>query len=111
MPHYKDAANKVHFLDDAAFEHLLPTGCIAITEEEADLLIPKLSKTQLKNKEIKERTSQYKMNNRELQLSWLSALVVDGAAEVDKKAAILLDIEDLRVEYNSDIAAIKLKYL
>ena len=72
---------------------------------------PEESNIQKKNKEIQERTTQYKMDNQELQLSWLSVLVSDGPTEVDKKAAILLDIEDLRVEYNSDIAAIKLKYL
>lgn len=72
---------------------------------------PEESNIQKKNKEIQERTAQYKMDNQELQLSWLSVLVSDGPTEVDKKAAVLLDIEDLRVEYNSDIAAIKLKYL
>lgn len=35
MPHYKDQQNKIHFLDDELFEHLLPAGCQRITEEEA----------------------------------------------------------------------------
>ena len=35
MPNYKDANNKVHFIDSTAFEYLLPTGCVPITDEEA----------------------------------------------------------------------------
>ena len=33
---YKDLENNLHFLDSAEFEHLLPTGCVQITDEEAD---------------------------------------------------------------------------
>ena len=36
--HYKDLQNKLHFLDDVAFEHMLPAGCIQITDEEAATL-------------------------------------------------------------------------
>lgn len=35
MQYYKDTDSKVHFLDDASFSHLLPNGCIEITEAEA----------------------------------------------------------------------------
>ena len=38
MPHYKDLSDKLHFLDSADFEHLLPAGCVAITEAEADAI-------------------------------------------------------------------------
>lgn len=34
MPHYKDINNQLHFLDSTEFEHLLPAGCVAITDEE-----------------------------------------------------------------------------
>lgn len=40
MPHYKTPDNALHFLDDAAYEHLLPAGAIQITDEEADALRP-----------------------------------------------------------------------
>ncbi len=40
MPHYKDAENKLHFIDDGAFAHLLPAGCVQITDEEAEALRP-----------------------------------------------------------------------
>ena len=33
---YKDLENNLHFLDSAEFEHLLPVGCVQITDEEAD---------------------------------------------------------------------------
>ena len=36
MPNYKDINNNLHFLDDASFAYLLPTGCVAITAEEAE---------------------------------------------------------------------------
>jgi len=35
MPHYKDTENNLHWLDDTGFEHLLPEGCVQITDEEA----------------------------------------------------------------------------
>lgn len=35
MPFYKDTDNKVHFLESAEFEHLLPAGCVPITDAEA----------------------------------------------------------------------------
>ena len=33
---YKDLENNLHFLDSTEFEHLLPVGCVQITDEEAD---------------------------------------------------------------------------
>jgi hypothetical protein len=36
MPSYKDINNKLHHLDSAEFEHLLPYGCVAITDAEAE---------------------------------------------------------------------------
>jgi hypothetical protein len=38
MPHYKDKNNKVHFLESAEHEHLLPAGCVKITDAEADAI-------------------------------------------------------------------------
>jgi len=40
MPHYKDLNNGLHFLDDASFAHLLPEGCVEITDAEAEALRP-----------------------------------------------------------------------
>jgi hypothetical protein len=37
MPHYKDAENKVHWLDDEADAlRFLPAGAVKISDEEAD---------------------------------------------------------------------------
>lgn len=33
---YKDLKNNLHFLESTKFEHLLPVGCVAITDDEAD---------------------------------------------------------------------------
>lgn len=40
MPHYKDTENRLHYLDDEAFQHMLPVGCVKITDEEAEALRP-----------------------------------------------------------------------
>ena len=34
--HFKDTQNNLHHLDDASYIYLLPEGCIAITDEEAE---------------------------------------------------------------------------
>lgn len=39
MPHFKDTQNNLHFLDDASFSHLLPAGCVEITQAEADVIL------------------------------------------------------------------------
>ena len=36
---YKDPQNNLHSIDSTEFEYLLPEGCIAITQEEADAII------------------------------------------------------------------------
>lgn len=40
MPHYKDTDNKLHWLDDAHYEYLLPPGSVQVTDEEVDALRP-----------------------------------------------------------------------
>jgi hypothetical protein len=35
MSFFKDPQNNLHFLDDDAFEYLLPVGCVQITDEAA----------------------------------------------------------------------------
>jgi len=35
---YKDLENNLHFLDSTEFEHLLPAGCVQITDEEAETI-------------------------------------------------------------------------
>lgn len=36
MPYYKDTENKLHFIDDAQYEYLLPAGSVQITDAEAE---------------------------------------------------------------------------
>ena len=38
MPYFKDKTGGVHFLDDANFKHMLPQGCVEITDAEAEIL-------------------------------------------------------------------------
>ena len=36
--HFKDTQNKLHFLDDSLFVHLLPSDCVEVTDEEAEAI-------------------------------------------------------------------------
>lgn len=36
--YYKDKQNNIHVLDSSEFDYLLPTGCIQITDEEAEAI-------------------------------------------------------------------------
>lgn len=48
MPYFKDKMHGVHFLEDAAYMHLLPSGCVEITESEAAaLLAPTLAEAKI----------------------------------------------------------------
>jgi len=38
--YYKDTANNIHVLDDPRYEYILPSGCVSITQEEAEALKP-----------------------------------------------------------------------
>jgi len=38
MSYFKDSSNKVHWLDDVSFSHLLPSDCVAISDEEAQFI-------------------------------------------------------------------------
>ena len=38
--YYKSPDNSLHFLDFTEFEHLLPAGCVQITDAEAESLLP-----------------------------------------------------------------------
>lgn len=60
MPHYKTLDNKVHFLDGAAFEYVLPTGCIQITDIQAnEILNPPKPLTTLKTEKIAQIDAAY----------------------------------------------------
>lgn len=41
MPYYKDSNNTLHFLQNTAFEYVLPADCVAIGEEEANSIAEK----------------------------------------------------------------------
>jgi hypothetical protein len=36
MPHYKNQHNEVYYLDNESDRHFLPSGCVNITDKEAD---------------------------------------------------------------------------
>lgn len=62
MPNYKSPDNKVHHLDDEAFEYLLPAGSVEITEQEADAIItPPRSLAELKADKLNELDAAYEV--------------------------------------------------
>jgi hypothetical protein len=38
MPYYKDTSNILYFLNSSEFEHLIPSDCVDITDEEAQVI-------------------------------------------------------------------------
>lgn len=61
MTKYRDSQNNVHHLDDERFAHLLPDGCVRISEEEATVLTtpppePEKSKAKRQIAEIERET-------------------------------------------------------
>lgn len=38
MPHYKDTQNKIHWIDSEEYESYLPSGCVQITDSEANAI-------------------------------------------------------------------------
>lgn len=78
MPHYKAPDNSVHFLDNDAFEHLLPAGSVQITPEEADSLLPKPAQPSAVEK-IRALEAQYADAQAKLTRQSLLVLALDKA--------------------------------
>ena len=92
MPHYKDSSGKLHFLDSAEFEHLLPSGYVEITEAEfLDLANPPPTVEQVKAT----RTAQIKATLVELDFKSIRPLR-EGDAEM--VASFKAQAEALRKE-------------
>ena len=95
MPHYKDLSNKLHFLDSAEFEHLLPAGCVEITEAEfLDLANPPPTAEQVKAT----RTAQIKAVLIELDSKSIRPL---REGDADRVADLKAQAEALRKELGS----------
>jgi len=86
MPHYKSTENKLHWLDSTEYESYLPTGCVQITDEEADALRPKVELTY-----AQQRAAEYPPIT-----DYLDGVVKGDQAQIDK--------------YIADCQAVKAKY-
>jgi len=85
---YKDLENNLHFLDSTEFEHLLPVGCVQITDDEAEII--RLSKVvPLTYSEL--RAAKYPPMT-----DYLDGVVKNDQAQIDK--------------YIADCLAVKAKY-
>jgi hypothetical protein len=70
--YYKDTNNTLHFLDSAVFEYLLPSACVAITDEEAHEIQVELEANQPVPVEL---TSQEKLASAGLSVDELKELL------------------------------------
>jgi hypothetical protein len=86
MPHYKDTENNLHWLESTEYESYLPTGCVQITDEEADALRPKVELTY-----AQKRAAEYPPMT-----DYLDGVVKGDQAQIDK--------------YIADCLAVKVKY-
>jgi hypothetical protein len=86
MPHYKSTENKLHWLDSTEYESYLPTGCVQITDEEADALRPKVELTY-----AQQRAAEYPPMT-----DYLDGVVKGDQTQIDK--------------YVADCLAVKAKY-
>jgi hypothetical protein len=86
--HYKSLNNQLHFLDSVEYEHLLPSGSVQITDEEAAAIraanAPVLTYAQKRAAEYPPMTD------------YLDGVVKNDQAQIDK--------------YIADCQAVKAKY-
>lgn len=95
MPHYKDFSGNLHFLDSAEFEHLLPEGCVEITEAEfLDLANPPPTAEQVKAT----RTAEIKAALAELDFKSIRPL---REGDGERIASFKAQAESLRKELES----------
>jgi len=87
MPHYKDTENNLHWLESTEYESYLLTGCVQITDEEADALRPKPAELTYAQK----RAAEYPPMT-----DYLDGVVKGDQAQIDK--------------YIADCQAVKAKY-
>ena len=86
MPHYKDAQNKLHWIDSAEHKSYLPAGSVQITDAEAEALRPKTTLTY-----AQKRAAEYPP-----MADYLDGVVKGDQAQIDK--------------YIADCQAVKTKY-
>ena len=87
MPHYKDLDNKLHFLDSEEYEHMLPDGCIAITEVEAEELAPKAAPADLIMQQI--YTLEHSITPRRLRDAMLTDSGKEWLVDIESQLDIL----------------------
>jgi len=84
MQYYKDDENKLHWLESTEFEYYLPRGCVPITDEEAEALIPKPAELTYAQK----RAAEYPPIT-----DYLDGLVKGDQAQIDKYIANCLAVK------------------
>ena len=90
--HYKAPDNSLHFLDDDSFAHLLPTGSVQITDEEADTIRAAIqAAAQAARTYAEKRAAEYPPMT-----DYLDGVVKGDQAQIDK--------------YIADCLAVKAKY-
>jgi len=73
-------------------------------------VLPTKTNAQLMAEELVALADEYKETTTQLQLSWLAAVVNDGATEEAKKQIVVDSMTATKAKYISDVAAVKSKY-
>jgi len=113
--HYKDQQNNLHVLDSSEFEYLLPSGCVQITDDEAQAIqsaqlaaIPAIIPISLTMKQARralfaaglldtviEGVSQM---SREAQIDWEFAATVERSDPLTEALALALGMDDSELD-------------
>jgi len=71
---------------------------------------PASTNAELRVAELKALFATYQSDMQTLQSAWVSALITGGVSEDSRKTDVASDINDVNVQYASDVTAVKLKY-
>lgn len=94
MPHYKAPDNSLHFIDDDSFAHLLPAGCVPITDSEAEAIYAAVAAAEAKERKPKTVTM------RQARLALLQSGLLDAVESAVTGAGKAAQIE---WEYSSEV--------
>ena len=87
--YYKSPDNSVHFLDDDSFAHLLPVGCVQITDAEANTIrTAKQATAQAARTYAEKRMAEYPPMT-----DYLDGIAKGDQAQIDKYIADCLAVK------------------
>jgi hypothetical protein len=102
MPYYQDTNGGLHFLDDAAFSHLLPDGCVELSDADAKAIEAKNQPPVDPNAALKTEITQLEQKGIRSTRDVLAAMAggqTPAAADVTQLQSIASQIQALRAQF------------